>query len=178
MRLALESIADTRLPPYAAGGDSGGGMMFAQTMSFVSILSLLFLVPGTPQGSESVVSGAEDRVAITKVLTVQEAAWNDGDVAGFMRGYWNSPELTFAGSNGFSKGWSKVSDRYRERYPDKAAMGHLEFTIEEVRLLDKNAALVLGKWHLARVSGDVGGIFTLVFQRFPDGWKIVHDHTS
>jgi len=153
-------------------------MMFAQTMSFVSILALLFLVPPVPQGPGSVESQSDDRTAITKILTQQQAAWNDGDVAGFMRGYWNSPELTFAGSNGFSKGWSKISDRYRERYPDKAAMGHLEFTIAEVRLLDKNAALVLGKWHLARASGNVGGIFTLVFQRFPDGWKIVHDHTS
>jgi beta-aspartyl-peptidase (threonine type) len=44
--------------------------------------------------------------------------------------------------------------------------------------LGKNAALVLGRWHLKRDSGELGGIFTLVFQQFPNGWRIIHDHTS
>jgi ketosteroid isomerase-like protein len=57
-------------------------------------------------------------------------------------------------------------------------MGHLEFSELEVRPLGPDAALVLGKWHITRAAGDVGGIFTLVLQKFPEGWRITHDHTT
>ena len=115
---------------------------------------------------------------VRAVLTQQQAAWNRGDIDGFMLGYWNSPQLTFAGKTGFTHGWDTVLFRYERDYPDKAAMGRLDFTELEVRQLGPDAALVLGKWHLTRIVGDVGGIFTLVFQRFPEGWRIVHDHTD
>lgn len=95
-----------------------------------------------------------------------------------MQGYWNSPELTFAGTSGITRGYGPVLTHYKQGYPEKTTMGHLEFTDLEVHSLGGNAALVLGKWHLTRQAGDVGGVFSLVFQKFPDGWKIVHDHTS
>lgn len=124
---------------------------------------------------------AEDnstRDAVIQVLTDQQTAWNRADVTEFMKGYWNSPDLTFAGTSGITRGWQPVMDRYRERYPDAKAMGHLDFSHVEVRPLGKDAALVLGRWHLKRASDEMGGVFTLVFQRFPEGWKIIHDHTS
>ena len=119
-----------------------------------------------------------DRTAITAVLARQQADWNRGDVTAFMQGYWKSSELTFAGSKGFTHGWEAVLARYQRDYPDKAAMGQLDFSNLEIRSLGADAALVLGNWRLARASGELGGIFTLVFQRFPDGWRIVHDHTT
>jgi uncharacterized protein (TIGR02246 family) len=119
-----------------------------------------------------------DRVAIQKVLTAQQAAWNRGDVDAFVVGYWQSPELTFSGSNGVSRGWDGVLARYKRNYPDRAAMGVLDFSDLEFRFLGPDAALVLGKWHLKREMGDIGGVFTLVWQKFPEGWKIIHDHTS
>jgi ketosteroid isomerase-like protein len=119
-----------------------------------------------------------DRAAITKILMEQQAAWNRGDVSSFMRGYWNSPELTFAGSSGIERGWDAVQARYKRVYPDQAAMGQLDFSDFEFRFLGTNAALVLGHWHLQRSAGDIGGVFSLVFQRQPEGWRIVHDHTS
>jgi uncharacterized protein (TIGR02246 family) len=120
----------------------------------------------------------QDQTAIRQVLTEQCEAWNRGDVAAFMKGYWNSPEVTFAGGSGFVKGWEPVTARYKTQYPDQAAMGKLDFSELQIRPLGPDAALVLGKWHLNRASGDVGGIFSLVFQRMSDGWRIVHDHTS
>ncbi len=120
----------------------------------------------------------DDRVAIAKVLAEQQSAWNKGDVSTFMKGYWNSPELTFAGSGGIARGWESVLARYKREYPDGAAMGQLNFSNVEVRFLGPDAALVLGQWHLDRSSGDIGGVFSLVFQRQPEGWRIVHDHTS
>jgi uncharacterized protein (TIGR02246 family) len=119
-----------------------------------------------------------DRGAIHAVLSAQQAAWNRGDVDAFLVGYWHSPELTFSGSNGVSRGWDGVMARYKKTYPDQATMGQLDFSELEFRFLGPDAALVLGKWHLKRESGDIGGVFSLVWQRFPDGWKIVHDHTS
>lgn len=119
-----------------------------------------------------------DRVAIEKILKAQQVAWNRGDVDAFVVGYWQSPELTFSGSSGVSRGWDGVLARYKKNYPDRAAMGALDFSELEFRFLGPDAALVLGKWHLKREKGDVGGVFTLVWQRFPDGWKIIHDHTS
>ena len=121
---------------------------------------------------------SSDREAIRAVLSAQQAAWDRGDVDVFLLGYWHSPELTFSGSSGVSRGWDGVLARYKKNYPDRAAMGELDFSELEFRFLGPDAALVLGKWHLKREKGDVGGVFTLVFQRFPEGWKIIHDHTS
>ena len=119
-----------------------------------------------------------DRAAITSVLTAQQSAWNRGDVDAFLQGYWRSPELTFSGTGGIARGWDGVLARYKEHYPDRSAMGKLEFSGLEFRSLSPDAALVLGHWHLERQKGDVGGVFTLVFERFPEGWRIIHDHTS
>ena len=119
-----------------------------------------------------------DTKAINDVLGAQQAAWNRGDVDAFLVGYWRSPELTFSGSSGVSRGWDGVLARYKKSYPNHAAMGQLDFSDLEFRYLGPDAALVLGQWHLKRESGDIGGVFTLVWQEFPDGWKIIHDHTS
>jgi len=131
------------------------------------------LAPAHPSGER-----ATDREAIGAVLRAQESAWNRADVDAFLEGYWHSPELTFSGSSGVARGWDGVLARYKKNYPDRAAMGQLNFSDLEFRFLGPDAALVLGKWHLQREKDELGGVFTLVWQRFPDGWKIIHDHTS
>jgi ketosteroid isomerase-like protein len=121
---------------------------------------------------------ASDRTAITKILEAQQNHWNRGNVDAFLEGYWHSPDLTFSGSGGIARGWDGVRARYNKNYPDRAAMGHLDFSEVEFHFLGEDAALVLGHWHLARAQGDIGGVFSLVWQRFPEGWRIIHDHTS
>lgn len=133
----------------------------------------IWQIPGWAGGTHE-----SAKVAITAVLDAQQAAWNRGDVDAFMEGYWKSPELSFSGANGITKGWSAVLAHYKERYTDRAAMGQLDFSGLEFRFLGPDAALVLGHWHLKREKGDVGGVFSLVWQRFPEGWRIIHDHTS
>ena len=128
-----------------------------------------------PQSSPTTVPAEP---AVRAVLAEQQAAWNRGDVNRFMQGYWNSPDLTFAGRSGITRGWQPVLERYRRKYPDTAAMGRLDFTILEIHALGNDAVLALGKWHLKRANDEPAGVFTLVFQRFPEGWRIVHDHTS
>jgi len=144
----------------------------------VALLSI-FPLPGRDHafGTPALDHNA-DSEAIRSVLSAQQSAWNRGDVDAFLVGYWHSPELTFSGSSGVSRGWNGVLARYRKNYPDRATMGELDFSELEFRFLGPDAALVLGKWHLKREKGDIGEVFTLVWQRFPDGWKIIHDHTS
>jgi len=147
-------------------------------LKLFTVVSVIAVAPGgclaLPQ------TRANDAVndGVVAVLNEQREAWNRGDVETFMKGYWDSPELTFAGSSGVTRGWQPVLERYRRNYPDTRAMGHLEFSEIEVRALGKDAALVLGRWHLKRESGELGGVFTLVFEKFPQGWRIIHDHTS
>ena len=119
-----------------------------------------------------------DRAAISEALAAQRASWNQGDIDSFMEVYWHSPDLTFSGSNGITRGWDGVRARYKKNYADRESMGHLEFTGLEFRFPGQDAALVLGHWHLTRTKGDIGGVFSLVWQRFPEGWRIIHDHTS
>ena len=119
-----------------------------------------------------------DRAAMENALTRQQAAWNRGDLDAFVEGYWHSSDLTFSGINGTVRGYDGVLERYKKAYADRDAMGQLQFSGLEFRFLGSDAALVLGHWRLTRTKGDIGGVFSLVFQRLPEGWRIIHDHTS
>ena len=133
---------------------------------------------GAGPGVRNQATPTSEAAAIRQVLETQQAAWNRGDIPVFLEGYWNSPDLTFSGSSGTVRGYDGVLERYRKSYPDRQSMGELEFSGLEIRLLGADAAVVLGYWHLKRAIGDAGGVFTLVFERFPEGWRIIHDHTS
>ncbi len=122
-----------------------------------------------------------DEAAIRQVLAAQQDAWNRADVVAFMTGYKNSPDIAFAGKAGVTRGYQAVLDNYRKRYPGKAAMGTLRFTILEVTPLGASHAKVIGKFELQRDAaggGDASGYFTLIFEKTTGGWKIIHDHTS
>jgi ketosteroid isomerase-like protein len=121
---------------------------------------------------------AQDKEAIVTVMDAQQTAWNKGDIDGFMQGYWKSDSLLFVGSIAPTHGWQQTLDHYKSRYPDKAAMGKLSFTILKVELLDKTNAFVLGAWHLALEKDAPEGYFTLWFKKIKGEWKIVVDHTS
>ena len=141
------------------------------------LLSFCALTQATSAANETADRQA-DRSAIRAVLNAQQEAWNRGDIDAFLTDYWHSPDLTFSGSNGISRGWDAVLARYKENYPDRSAMGTLDFSNLEFRFLGPDAALVLGHWHLKREKDDLGGVFSLVWRRFPEGWRVIHDHTS
>ncbi|HEU4389181.1 MAG TPA: nuclear transport factor 2 family protein [Blastocatellia bacterium] len=116
---------------------------------------------------------------IRGVLDDQVTAWNRGDLEGFMKGYWRSPKLSFFSGANRLAGWQETLNRYQQRYKSEGReMGQLEFSDIEIEMLGTASAFVRGKWHLKMGSGEAGGLFTLVFRRFSQGWKIVHDHTS
>jgi ketosteroid isomerase-like protein len=115
---------------------------------------------------------------IQSVLTAQQDAWNRGDIDAFMNGYAQSASTVFVSEDEVRRGWETVRDRYRVKYSDRAKMGTLSFSDIEVTMLSPDAGVVLGRWRLKRASDEPRGRFTLVFKRLPEGWRIVHDHTS
>lgn len=120
-----------------------------------------------------------DEQQIRRVLEDQARAWNQGDLEAFMQGYWNSPDLTFYSAAARIQGWSATLERYRRRYQaENREMGHLQFLDVEVQILGADSAFVRGRWQLQLPTGNPGGLFTLIFKKLPEGWKIIHDHTS
>jgi ketosteroid isomerase-like protein len=143
-----------------------------------SIATLAALSLGTNAAAQE--NGEASRSAIRGVIDDQQTAWNRKDLDGFMSGYWNSPELTFFSGGHESKGWQAALDRYKKNYQSAGhEMGKLEFTNLRIEMLGPEAAFVRGEFHLTMLDGKTPhGLFTLVFRKFPGGWKIVHDHSA
>ncbi len=148
---------------------------------------------------------ANKHSSIETVLQIQAEAWNRGDIDAFMEHYWKSEKLTFSSGGETIHGWQATYNRYKSRYPNRAAMGELTFSDLDISELGKASAMVLGRWHIKRQNttpanpdnaptahddapvahdnapanlSDLGGNFSLVLRRFGHNWKIIHDHTS
>jgi ketosteroid isomerase-like protein len=128
--------------------------------------------------SASLFAQSADHQAIRQIMAAQETAWSRGDLEGFMDGYWKSDSLRFIGSSGLTYGWQKTLENYQKSYPGKDAMGTLTFTILSVEKISKKSAYVVGKWHLARKSGDLSGYYTLLWKKIKGTWVIVSDHSN
>ena len=135
------------------------------------ILSAAFACAAPEQASSSVAE-------IQSVLTAQQDAWNHGDIDAFMNGYARSASTVFVSQDEVSRGWETVRDRYRVKYSDRTKMGTLSFSEIEVTMLSPESAVVLGRWRLKRTDDEPHGRFTLILKHLPEGWRIVHDHTS
>jgi ketosteroid isomerase-like protein len=122
----------------------------------------------------------EEARVIRGLLDTQVDDWNRRDLDGFLATYWNSPRLVFQSGADRTEGWEATRDRYRKRYQGEGrAMGRLAFTGVEVEILAPDAAFARGRWGLTLPDGGrPGGLFTLILRKRPEGWRIVHDHTS
>lgn len=146
-------------------------------MKTVLILVLVLFFAG-PVFTQSAKQVSKIKTDIISVMDDQAVAWNRGDVQGFMRGYWNSKDLVFISGDNVTHGWQTTLDRYKKNYDSREKMGALKFTDLRIDVISKNAAVVLGSWSLTRANDNPKGKFTLIFKKFSDGWRIVHDHTS
>lgn len=140
-------------------------LLVALTVSFV-LPAALFAQANKPE------------LQIRKVMDDQVLAWNRGDTAAFMTGYWRSEKLVFVSGDKVTRGWQQTLDNYRRNYDTRAKMGTLSFSDLEITVLSKDAAVVLGSWSLKRETDNPHGKFTLIFRKFREGWRIVMDHTS
>jgi uncharacterized protein (TIGR02246 family) len=115
---------------------------------------------------------------VRAVLDAQVAAWNRGDIDGFMEGYWQSPETVFVSGDSLTRGWQTVLDRYKKAYDSREKMGTLSFLEIDIKALGPRTVIATGRWQLMRVADTPHGRFTLILRRTPEGWRITHDHTS
>jgi ketosteroid isomerase-like protein len=123
-------------------------------------------------------SGRDETEQVRTILQNQTAAWNRGDLEGFMQTYWKNDSLLFIGKSGVHRGWSQTLSNYKKGYPDTASMGKLSFDILELKRLSPEYFYVVGKWMLKRSVGDLSGYFNLLVQRIDGKWVIIADHSS
>ena len=119
--------------------------------------------------------------AVRAELAREAAAWNHGDLDGYLSGYERAATTVFVGASRVYRGWEAIAAMYRQHYADRRRMGTLAFDELEVRPLGPGYALAVGRWHLARRAADggpVGGFFTLTLHQGPAGWRIIVDHTT
>ncbi len=151
-----------------------------KTNLFSSIVIVLLLVGilGWTLPLAATAKDTKSEAAIRAVLEAQAAAWNRGDLEGYMDGYDRSPNTEFVSGDRINRGWQAVLDRYKKSYDTREKMGVLTFSELEINVLSKDAALVLGRWRLKRANDEPHGTFSLLFRKTKAGWRIVHDHTS
>ena len=150
-------------------------------LAFITALSLTATVSLNAYSQQQSKANSRDAkaiAAIRAVLDAQVAAWNRGDIEGFMDGYWRSPETVFVSGDTVTHGWQTVLDRYKKGYSTREKMGMLVFSDLEIKLISKDAAIATGRWQLTRAGDTPHGRFTLIFRKTSQGWRIVHDHTS
>ena len=120
-----------------------------------------------------------DDQAIRGVIAAQAAAWNRGDLDGYMAGYAHSPELVFTSGGNIRHGYDETLAKYRAKYgSDKSTMGALGLEVISIQHMGADGAIVLGRWKLTATPNAGGGVFSIAFERTSAGWRIVHDHTS
>jgi hypothetical protein len=115
---------------------------------------------------------------LRKVLEVQQKSWNNGDIEGFMTTYWKNDSLMFIGKTGVTYGWQHTLNNYKKGYPNKAAMGTLNFNLISIKKVSRKYYSIIGKWHLTREAGDLQGHFTLLLKKIQSHWFIIQDHSS
>ena len=122
---------------------------------------------------------AMDKTQETEILGKQADAWNRGDLAGYMDGYAKIDSLVFTSGSKIRKGWQATFDAYQAKYATApGSMGKLAFEILQVDNLGADGAVVLGRWTLTDAEKPGSGVFTVILDRRPEGWRIIHDHTS
>jgi beta-aspartyl-peptidase (threonine type) len=151
----------------------GGKMRRSMILTAVAvILSISLICFSRPASDLKKIKGD-----IQAILDRQQASWNEGNIEGFMEYYWKSEEMTFQSGKRRLYGWNALLSRYKETYSGEN-MGKLDFTDIEIKVLSSDFAYVLGRWKLAFKDSSKEGLFTLIFQHFSKGWRIILDHTS
>lgn len=120
-------------------------------------------------------SNEADKKDILDLMKMQENAWSNNDLEGFMHGYWKSDSLKFYGSSGLTYGWDKTLANYKKGYPTKNETGTLNFKINDISMINDDSYFVMGEYHLKRNVGDADGVFMIIFKKINGEWKIIAD---
>ena len=153
-------------------------MRSQRLLTAIAIIAVATVSAGIQASAAPQTQGAKLEAAIRAVIEAQREAWNRGDIEGYMDGYARSANTVFVSGDNVTHGWQTVLDHYKKSYDSREKMGVLTFSDLEITPLGKDAAVVVGRWHLQRAKDEPHGRFTLIFRKTKEGWKIVHDHTS
>ncbi len=134
---------------------------------FLGALALLFSCSQTIE--------QQDKDEIIAIIKIQEKAWSNHDLEGFMQGYWKNDSLKFYGSSGLTYGWDKTLANYKKGYPTKDHSGTLTFTINDISKINNESYFVMGEYYLTRKVGDANGVFMIIFKKINGEWKIIAD---
>jgi uncharacterized protein (TIGR02246 family) len=154
--------------------------LMLRTILALGAAALFLTAANIPSGCAQPDTSPDDHIIteIRAVISAQQVAWNRGDIETFMKGYWRSDGTVFVSGDEVTRGWQTVYDRYKAKYSNREKMGTLTFSELEISALGPDSAVALGRWELKRAQDNPHGRFTLIFRRTPEGWRIVHDHTS
>lgn len=139
---------------------------------------LALAAAGCVSGTDAAKNDEQAIAAVRAVMDAQQAAWNRGDIEGFMDGYERAETTTFVSGGEITHGWQTVLERYRQRYKSRGDMGTLSFSDLDIRPIDSGYAVVDGRWQLTRAADAPHGRFTLLFRRIRNDWRIMHDTTT
>tara|TARA_B100000586_G_scaffold55347_1_gene37646 strand:- start:100 stop:570 length:471 start_codon:yes stop_codon:yes gene_type:complete len=145
-------------------------------LDMVRYISLLLFIFNSCAKSPQ--ENASEIDAIKQVLTTQQICWNNGDIEGFMLGYWNSEKFKFSWVNGTEYGWENALEKYKISYPTKESMGEFRFELLDVILTSDTTATLNGKWELIRINDNPKGSFTYIFKKIENNWLIISDYTT
>ena len=127
---------------------------------------------------DPIIQDSKEIYAIKTLLKSQQNYWNNGDIVGFMKGYWNSEKLIFTSLNYKpTYGWNNTLKRYKESYPNQESMGELKLKILDIELNSKISATLKGKWKIIRNKDQPNGLFWLDLKKFDENWVITKDST-
>jgi len=146
--------------------------------ALLSSFLLALFVPACVSTPDSAKEGEQAVAAVRAVIEAQQAAWNRGDIEGFMDGYERAETTTFVSGDTVTRGWQTVLERYKQHYDSRDKMGTLTFSELDLKPLSPFYVLADGRWQLARANDAPHGRFTLLFRRTSNGWRIVHDTTT
>ena len=148
-------------------------------MKYLLILTLFIMnsCGDKKQQKEDVSQNPTEIKAIKEILNAQKECWNNGDIDGFMLGYWNSKKFEFSWVNGTEYGWENALEKYKISYPTKESMGEFRFEILDLQLISKTTATLKGKWELIREKDHPNGLFWLDIEKFDRNWLITKDST-
>jgi ketosteroid isomerase-like protein len=153
-------------------------MQQKRSAALLSLLLLASCVPACVSTPDSARDNERTTTAVRAVIEAQAAAWNRGDIAGYMDGYERAETTTFISGDTVTHGWQTVLERYQKAYDSRAKMGTLTFSELEIKPLSPFYAVATGRWQLARAQDNPHGRFTLLFRRTDAGWRIVLDTTT
>ena len=117
-------------------------------------------------------------VAIRNVFEAGCAAWNRGDLDGYLASYWDSDKTLWVSGGSLQRGRKAIVEAYRARFATPQEMGQITLAGLEIEVLTDTDAIAFGRWMLALEARSSHGFFTVQLKKIEGSWLFVSDHAS